>query len=158
MKYIKKFEELNEYSADYYVEVSLEDALSYCEGHPIPSKDPMPLNIDIVQYGIGSDLDDEGTDDDYKEIVMEKCPWYDGTEDSVKDGVNAVDDFEYATEFDQYILGVKTKSQIAQFSSMHIFIKDYRKINVIFVYDCENEVFIKPEYFKFYIDTKKYNL
>ena len=157
MKYIKRFENLIEHNADYYIEVSLEDAISYCNGNPVPSKYPLPLNYQVIEYVAGVSL--EGTTEfDYKDFAMEKCPWYDGTAKSIKNGVNAVNDFDYASEFDEYVLGIKTKSEISEFGDLHLFIKDCNKIKVIFVYDCENNVFIKPENLKLHIDKKIYNL
>ena len=60
------FENIDEDSATYYRGVSLDAAISWCKGNPIPSYDPMPLDYEVVEYGIGdaiSDMDDDQVDD-----------------------------------------------------------------------------------------------
>lgn len=157
MKYLKYFESSNYNDAKFFIEVTYETALSYCEGNPIPSSNPIPRNEQILSYAFNipiSVLSVEELDD----AITECCHWYDGTNNSIKDGVNAVNDFDYASEGPDFVLGINTDSECAYFGDLHVFIKDYRKINVLFVYDCKTEKYYSTNNFKLNYEANKFNI
>ena len=128
MKYIKTFENsfnINQDDAEYYLEVTPEIALSYCNGKPIPSDDPIPLNIQVLEYVFGVPIGG-ATDEEYDELAQETCDWYDGTIESIKNGVDAVNSFDFAGEGPDFVLGVNYPGvdEIAEFGDLHIFLKD----------------------------------
>jgi len=165
MKYIKRFESLDQNDAEFYLEVTPEIALSFCNGKPLPSDDPIPLNHQILEYAFG--MADDVTDNDYISAAIDVCDWFDGTPKSIKDGVNAINqyEFDYVSEGPDFVLGVNYDGESAEFGDIHVFLKDYRKIEVVFVYDCKKEKFMTPKYFRniysipgLYNNIDKFNL
>jgi len=168
MKYIKRFEYLNQDDALFYMEVTPEVALSYCSGNPLPSNDPIPLNYQILEYAFGMPIGG-ATDEEYDEVAQENCDWYDGTLQSIKDGINTVNSFDFASEGPDFVLGINYEGNLedesAEFGDLYIFFKDYRKIELIFVYDCKKEKYYSPHIFKnlyrtpgLYNNIDKFNL
>jgi len=164
MKYIKKFEMNNNTDTDFYLEVTSEVAFSYCNGNPLPSTDPIPLNTQVLEYAFGIPSDG-ATDRDYEEVAEDACEWFDGTIESIKNSVNAVNEFDYASEGPDFVLGVNYDGESAEFGNLHVFLKDCKQVKVVFVYDCKKEKFYKPNFFKklystpgLYNNIDKFNL
>lgn len=91
-------------------------------GHMLPSTDLMPLDWEVVEYGLGdyaSDMDEEEID----QWVMDVCPWYDGTYQSIAGGVNLTSDWENARGYagNGVVMGVICKCDVAEFSDAHYF-------------------------------------
>jgi hypothetical protein len=149
MKYIKTYENLNldESSAEYYRGVYLEVALSWCHGKPVPSYDPMPLDFEVVEYGIGDAIEDMD-EDDIEEWVKDICYWYDGSPKSVKGGLNVTTDFDNAKGYGDFVLGINSLGDSAEFSDAHVFLRDCNETKLIFIYDCSKDEFYKPEDFR----------
>ena len=98
-------------------------------GHLPPSSDLMPLDWEVVEYSIGDSISDM-SEEDIEQFVMDVCPWYDGSLQSIRGGVNLTSDWENARGYasdDGVVLGVICNGDVAQFSDAHYFAKSANK-------------------------------
>lgn len=131
---------------EYYRGVSKSQLAEWLNGNNIPSTDVMPLDPEIVEYGMGDDYknaDDEQIDRWVKTV----CPWYDGSLRSVKGGLNVTSDFDNAKGYGDYVLGIDPakNSEIADFSEYHHFFKNAKTAKLSFVYDVKKRKFFKVQ-------------
>lgn len=94
--------------------------------HLIPSSDLMPLDWDVVEYGLGDDAS-EMSEEEIEQWIKDTCRWYNGTVSSIKGGVNLTNDIETAEGYGDFVLAVDCNCQIAEFSDSHLFAKDATK-------------------------------
>lgn len=134
---------------DGYRGVSLEEAIiSCCERVPPTSNiEQMPLDWEIVEYTIGDearDMSEKRVDDIVKSLV----PWYDGSVESVKGGLNLTTDLEnakgYASEKGA-VLGIQVLGQTAEFSDDYLYARRADDAKVVKVYYRDKEY--TPEQF-----------
>lgn len=92
------------------------------QGHMLPSRDLMPFDYEVVEYGIGDEIHDM-SEEDIESWVQYMCPWYDGSRRSVEGGMNLTSDFDNAGGYgrDGVIFGVYCKCDVAEFSDAHLF-------------------------------------
>lgn len=129
---------------EYYRGVSKSELDEWLKGNNLPSADAMPLDPEVVEYGMGDDYkssDDEQIDKWVKAV----CPWYDGSPKSVKGGLNVTSDFDNAKGYGNYVLGITpTKgAEIADFSEYHHFFRSAKTAKLSFVYDVKKKKFFK---------------
>lgn len=101
--------------------------------HPLPSSDLMPFDNEIIEYGMGEE-DENGesyTDDQIEQWVRDIVPWYDGSIESVKGGVNFTSDLDNAEGYGNYILALRTNGPVADFSDIHHFAKNHNDVDVV---------------------------
>jgi hypothetical protein len=96
--------------------------------HPLPSTDLMPFDNEIIEYGMG---EGEFTQEEIEQWVRDTVPWYDGSLVSVKGGVNFTKDLSNAEGYGNYVLALKTKGPVADFSDIHSFAKNYKDVDVV---------------------------
>lgn len=140
------YENIDENDAEYYRGVSIEDAINWCKGNPTPSYDPMPLDFEVVEYGIGDAIDDMD-EDDVENWVKSVCDWYDGSPKSVKNGLNVTTDFSNAEGYGECVLGLNSTGEVAEFSDSHVFIRNYKETELVFVY-YEDEFYTPEEFLR----------
>lgn len=95
------------------------------QGHLIPSKDLMPFDWEVIEYSLGdaaADMDEE----ELEAYVQDVVPWYNGSLQSVQQGVNLTSDWENARGYagnTGVVFAVVCNGDIAQFSDAHYFAK-----------------------------------
>mgnify|MGYP003349314746 CR=1 FL=1 len=69
--------------------------------------------------------------EEIEQWVGETVPWYDGSLASVKGGVNFTTDLDNASGYGKYVLALKTRGPVANFSDVHKFAKNYKDVDVV---------------------------
>jgi hypothetical protein len=137
-------EQADEFSAQYYRGVSKEEGQRWLKGERISSKDLMPLDWEVVEYGIGDEAKSM-TEKEVDDWVKSVCWWYDGSKKSIEGGLNLTSDFENAKGYahDGFVLGIDA-DEVVEFSDAHHFLKDAKDAKLVFVYDIKKDKFISP--------------
>jgi len=134
---------------DGYRGVSLEEAIISCCGKVPPTSDieQMPLDWEIVEYTIGDEARDM-SEKQVDNIVKGLVPWYDGSVESVKGGLNLTTDLEnakgYASEKGA-VLGIQVLDQTAEFSDDYLYARRADDAKVVKIYYQDKEY--TPEQF-----------
>jgi hypothetical protein len=100
-------------------------------GHALPSTDLMPFDNEIIEYSIGEESFEAMSDRDIEEWVRDTVPWYNGSLQSVKGGVNFTTDEFNAEGYGDYLLGLKINGPYVDFSDIHSFAKNYKDVEVV---------------------------
>ena len=108
------------------------------QGRLLPSTDLMPFDWEVIEYGLGdaaSDMDE----DEIEAYVQSVVPWYNGSLQSVKNGVNLTSDWENARGYagnNGVVFAVNCHGDVAQFSDSHYFAQNANEcIPVAGMYD-----------------------
>lgn len=105
-------------------------------GHMLPSHDLMPLDQEVVEFGLGEDFEDM-SEEDVEAWVQGICPWYDGSLESIKGGVNLATDETNALGYagdDGVVFGVQCHCDVADFSDEHLFAKSAEHCKPVVAY------------------------
>jgi len=102
-------------------------------GRIIPSQDLMPLDYEVVEYGIGDDIH-EMSEEDIEGWVQSVCPWYDGSLSSIKGGVNVTTDRANAEGYGDVVVAIGGTSDYCDFSDSHRFVKETSKCRILYHY------------------------
>jgi len=141
---------------------NLQEAISWAKGKPVPTSifSQMPLDWEVCEYGYGDGWGDI-SEKERETWVKDVCPWYTGSRGNVHGilakGLNTTTDFENAKGYaeDGYILGINPTGDTAEFSSTHLYLKDARDTELVFIYSVkENKYYLPQEFLKRY-DKKK---
>lgn len=91
-------------------------------GRLLPSTDLMPLDWEVVEYGLGESAS-EMSEEEIDQWVMDVCPWYDGSVQSIQGGVNLTSDWENARGYAGrgVVMAVICHCDVAEFSDAHYF-------------------------------------
>ena len=91
-------------------------------GHLLPSTDLMPLDWEVVEYGLG-DYASQMSEEEVDQWVQDVCPWYNGTHQSIQGGVNLTTDWDNARGYagNGVVMGVICRGDVAEFSDAHYF-------------------------------------
>ena len=91
-------------------------------GHLLPSSDLMPFDWEVIEYGLGDVIHDMD-EDEIEAVVQDIVPWYDGSRQSVQNGVNLTSDWDNARGYagNGVVFGVICQGDVAQFSDAHYF-------------------------------------
>lgn len=136
---------LDENSAKYYRGVTKEEAKRWLKGKPLPTTDLnlMPLDGEVIKYGIGDSFHDMD-EDEIEAWIKDVCPWYDGSIKSIKGGLNVTTDFINAQGYGDFVLGLDSCGDDCDFSDAHTFFRKAKDAILIFVYDVEKNIFYPP--------------
>lgn len=96
----------------------------------IPSSDLMPLDWEVVEYGLGDNAG-EMSEEQIEDWVKDTCHWYDGSLGSISGGVNATSDFENAKGYGDFVVAIGGSSDFCHFSDSHIFIKSANECRIL---------------------------
>jgi hypothetical protein len=114
-----------------YKGVSIEDSKQILKDNFLkPSENPAPFNKAILKDCFGELLNDMAK----KEIerwVFNNVRWYNGSEGSLKNGLNVLKDFVRAASEGDVVLIVATDCESAKLSLEHTFVKDASRCWVI---------------------------
>ena len=128
-------------------------AKEYCKGNYIPTSNlgQMVFDNEILAMAIGEDIYDELSQEEIDEMITEICPWYDGSLDSVRGGINTTSNLERALDYDdgEYILILKLKpnAQVADFGEDYVYVKSEKEIEIHSVYVSKDGVVYTPTEF-----------
>lgn len=91
-------------------------------GHLLPSTDLMPFDWEVIEYGLG-DAAIQMDEEELEAYVQDVVPWYDGSRQSVQNGVNLTSDWDNARGYagNGVVFGVICRGDVAQFSDAHYF-------------------------------------
>lgn len=99
-------------------------------GHPLPSSDLMPFDNEIIEYSLGDDYS-QMSDQEIESWIQSICPWYDGSLNSVKNGLNFTTDESNAEGYGEIILALHCDCPAVEFSDVHAFAKDANLVKVV---------------------------
>jgi hypothetical protein len=85
--------------------------------------DPAPFNKAILKDCFGELLNDM-TDAEIERWVFKNVRWYNGSEGSLKNGLNVLRDFVRASSEGDVVLVIATDCESAKLSPEHTFVKD----------------------------------
>jgi len=128
-------------------------AKEYCKGNYIPTSDlgQMVFDNEVLAMAIGEDEYDELSQDEIDEIITEMCPWYDGSLNSVRGGINTTSELERALDYydAEYILILKLKpnAQVADFGEDYVYVKSGKEIEIHSVYVPRDGAIYTPKEF-----------
>jgi len=107
-----------------YKGVSVEESKQILEDSFLkPSEDPAPFNKAILKDCFG-ELFSHMAKKDIERWAFNNVKWYNGTEASIKNGLNVTKDFVRASSEGDVVLVIATDSESAKLSLEHIFVKD----------------------------------
>lgn len=107
-----------------YKGVSIEESKQILKDNFLrPSKDSAPFNKDILKDCFGSLLEDM-LDEEIERWVFKNVKWYNGSNLSLKNGLNVLRDFVRASSEGDVVLVIATDCESAKLSPEHIFVKD----------------------------------
>jgi hypothetical protein len=100
-------------------------------GKPLPSTDLMPLDFEVVEYGLG-DSASEMSEEEIEDYVQSICSWYDGSLGSIRGGLNVTTDFDNARGYGDVVLAIgNVSSDYCDFSDSHRFIQSAKGCKVL---------------------------
>lgn len=88
-----------------------------------PSDDPAPFNKAILKDCFG-ELFSHMAKKDIERWAFNNVKWYNGTEASIKNGLNVTKDFVRAASEGEIVMILATDSESAKLSPEHTFVKD----------------------------------
>ena len=137
---IENQEDVNMENARYFRGVSVTDLnLILKHGYMLPSVEKIPFDGEVIEYAIGDEYKD--MDEEEIENFIKTCIWwYNGSKSSVKHGVNLTTDFENAKGYGDYVIAVdEGNTEIADISDAHSFARDAKGLEILGIYDVQNE-------------------
>lgn len=152
------FEDLDESSAEYYIGVDLDNAISWCAGKPVPTPETnlYPLDWDVIKHS--NDEARHWSEKQVEKWVKSVCGWYDGSIASIQGGLNVLGDFENAKGYGEFVLGIEVRGGICDFGSDYSFVKNANDCKVIFVYDVAENEFFEPTEFEHLNAARKFGI
>ncbi len=100
---------------------------------PYLSKDPMSEDWEVIELS----MEEEGYEGDPEKYVKKLVRW------NPKTGVNLTTDFDNAIGYGDYVLGVDSQGEQAEFTRSHVFARDPKKVKVLAVYDVKTREWTK---------------
>jgi hypothetical protein len=148
MKFVIK-EGLDDSSAEYYRGVTIGEAISAIPNglQPSAKTEQMPIDPTIVEYAIGDEYFDM-QEEEIEDWIKNTVPWYDGSVESVSNGVNVTSDFNSALDYageEGVVLGISPLGDYVDFDDIHAYIKNANETKIIFVY--YQDSFYEPKEF-----------
>ena len=107
-----------------YKGVSMEESKQILKDNLLqPSQDPAPFNKQVLKDCFGDVLMDM-KDEEIERWIFNKVKWYNGSQMSLKNGLNVTKDFVRAASEGDIVMVVATDCESAKLSLEHIFVKD----------------------------------
>lgn len=101
----------------------------------LPSTDLMPFDNVVVELGIVDDLGEETYEMMDQEAIdgwiQDQVPWYDGSLNSVKGGVNYTTDLDNAENYGDYVIKLNVRGPAAKFTDDYSFAKSFKNVDVV---------------------------
>ena len=114
-----------------YKGVSVEESKQILKDNFLkPSDDPAPFNKSILKDCFGELLNDM-KNEEVERWVFKNVRWYNGSNLSLKNGLNVLRDFVRAASEGIIVMVLATDSESAKLSPEHIFVKDASRTWVI---------------------------
>jgi len=107
-----------------YKGVSLEESKQILKDNLLkPSEDPAPFNETVLKDCFGNVYEDM-KEDEIERWVFKNVKWYNGSELSLKSGLNVTKDFVRSASEGEIVMVIATDCESAKLSPEHIFVKD----------------------------------
>ena len=107
-----------------YKGVSLEESKQILKDNFLkPSEDPAPFNKEILKDCFGGLLEDM-KDEEIERWVFKNVKWYNGSQMSLKNGLNVTKDFVRAASEGVIVMIVATDCESVKLTLEHTFVKD----------------------------------
>lgn len=133
--------------------LTLKEAIRTIEqGHAIPTEplQQLPLDLDVIKYVFSSEINSyegDNLDEYIDKLVKIIVPWYDGSIESIKNGLNltTLDNAIGYSDESRIVIGYEVNGEIVSFGDYYFYAKD--ATNAIPKVVIQNEEEYTPEEF-----------